>query len=211
MGSTAHHIRHEIPPLQPTEEPRGDGLPVNDAETRLRHLLHAAGFGDGVRGEQIRLNRVLGTTTPDVIYRSEDHDPDEGVCIYLDGLSGQLHGNPETAERDREIRTWLRNGDYDVIEVAANELHDHGAMTRHFRKLARYLGMRETQRRLRDDPSWFHERADSDGGPSQPVAPGKPRSRRPLRDLRPADPAPRSSRRIREPRHLCRGVRVRVG
>ena len=151
-------IRHGIPPLQPTEEPRGNGLPVNDAETRLRHLLRAAGFGEGVRGEQIRLNRVLGTTTPDVIYRSEDHDPDEGVCIYLDGLSGQLHGNPEAAERDREIRDWLRNGDYEVIEIAANELHDQDAMTRHFRKLAQYLGMRETRRQLRDDPSWFHER-----------------------------------------------------
>ena len=154
-------FRHGIPPLQPTEEPRGNGLPVNDAETRLRHLLRAAGFGEGVRGEQIHLNRVLGTTTPDVIYRSEDHDPDEGVCIYLDGLSGQLHGNPETAERDREIRDWLRNGDYEVIEIAANELHDQGAMTRHFRKLAQYLGMRETRRQLRDDPSWFHEGDES--------------------------------------------------
>ena len=152
---------HEIPPLQPTEEPRGNGLPVNDAETRLRHLLRAAGFGEGVRGEQIRLNRVLGTTTPDVVYRSEDDDPDEGVCIYLDGLSDQLHGNPETAERDREIRNWLRNGGYDVIEITTNELHDQGAMTRHFRKLAQYLGMRETRRRLRDDPSWFHEQEES--------------------------------------------------
>ena len=152
---------HEIPPLQPAEEPSGNGLPVNDAETRLRHLLRAAGFGEGVRGEQIRLGRALGTTTPDVIYRSEDHDPDEGVCIYLDGLSGQLHGNPETAERDREIRDWLRNGDYDVIEITANELHDERAMTRHFRKLAQYLGMRDIRRRLRDDLSWFHEREES--------------------------------------------------
>ena len=150
-------FRHEIPPLQPTEEPRDNGLPVNDAETRLRHLLRGAGFGEGVRGEQLRLNRALGTTTPDVIYRSEDHDPDEGVCIYLDGLSAHLHGNPETAERDREIRDWLRNGGYDVIEIAANELHDGAAMTRHFRKLAQYLGMRDTRRRLRDDPSWFHD------------------------------------------------------
>jgi hypothetical protein len=46
------------------------------------------------------------------------HDEDEGICIYLDGLSGHLHGNPETAERDREIRSWLRNNGYEVIEVA---------------------------------------------------------------------------------------------
>ena len=160
---------HEIPPLQPAEGPHGNGLPVNDAETRLRHLLRAAGFAEGVRGEQVRLSRALGTTTPDVIYRSEDHDPDEGVCIYLDGLSGRLHGNPDTAERDREIRDWLRNGDYDVIEIAANELHDQGAMTRHFRKLAQYLGMRGTRRRLRDDPSWFHERDESAADQPSPL------------------------------------------
>ena len=103
------------------------------------------------------------------MYRSEDHDPDEGVCIYLDGLSGQLHGNPETAERDREIRDWLHNGDYDVIEITANDLHDQGAMTRHFRKLAQYLGMRDTRRRLRDDPSWFHEREESAADQPSPL------------------------------------------
>ena len=135
-------------------------MPANDAEVKLRHLLLAAGFGEGVRGEQIRLDRSLGTTTPDVIYRTEDHDSDEGVCIYLDGLSAHLHGNPETAERDREIRTWLRNRGYEVIEIAVNELDDEEAMVRHFRRLASYLGMRDARNRVRDDRSWFRERAD---------------------------------------------------
>ena len=120
-------------------------MPVNDAETKLRHLLLAAGFGEGIRGEQIRLSSALGSTTPDVIYRAEDHEPDEGVCVYLDGLSAHLHGNPETAEQDREIRTWLRNSGYDVIEIAATDLDDQDAMTRHFRRLAQYLGMRGTR------------------------------------------------------------------
>ena len=110
-------FEHELPRQQPDAPPAGDdAVPVNDAETKLRHLLLAAGFGEGVRDEQIRLDHTLGTTTPDVIYRTEDHDPDEGVCIYLDGLSAHLHGNPETAERDREIRTWLRNHGFEVIE-----------------------------------------------------------------------------------------------
>ena len=109
-----------------------------------------------VRGEQIRLSAALGSTTPDVIYRDEDHEPDEGVCVYLDGLSAHLHGNPETAKRDREIRDWLRNTGYDVIEIAATDLDDQDAMTRHFRRLAQYLGMRDTRNRLRIDPSWFH-------------------------------------------------------
>ena len=147
-------VDHDIPPLQPAATPSENAVPVNDAEVKLRHLLLAAGFGEGVRGEQIRLDRSLGTgrareasgtTTPDVIYRTEDHDSDEGVCIYLDGLSAHLHGNPETAVRDREIRTWLRNRGYEVIEMAANELDDEEAMVRHFRRLASYLGMRDVQ------------------------------------------------------------------
>ena len=83
-------------------------MPVNDAETKLRHLLLAAGFGEGIRGEQ-----------------------------------------------DREIRDWLRNSGYDVIEIAATDMDDQDAMTRHFRRLAQYLGMRDTRSRLRSDPSWF--------------------------------------------------------
>ena len=168
-------IDHDIPPLQPARSPSENAVPVNDAEVKLRHLLLAAGFGEGVRGEQIRLDRSLGTkrareasgtTTPDVIYRTEDHDSDEGVCIYLDGLSAHLHGNPDTAERDREIRTWLRNRGYEVIEIAVNELDDEEAMVRNFRRLASYLGMRDVRNRVRDERSWFHERA---GTSAQPV------------------------------------------
>ncbi len=153
---------HDIPPAQPAETPGEDAMPVNDAETKLRHLLLAAGFGEGIRGEQIRLSAALGSTTPDVIYRDEDHEPDEGVCVYLDGLSVHLHGNPETAEQDREIRDWLRNSGYDVIEIAATDLDDQDAMTRHFRRLAQYLGMRDTRSRLRSDPSWFHRAGQSE-------------------------------------------------
>ena len=97
-----------------------------------------------------------------MVYRDEDHETDEGVCVYLDGLSAHLHGNPETAEQDREIRTWLRNSGYDVIEIAASDLDDQAAMTGHFRRLARYLGMSDTRNRLRDDPSWFHRAGQSE-------------------------------------------------
>ena len=178
-------LDHDIPPLQPAATSSENAVPVNDAEVKLRHLLLAAGFGEGVRAEQIRLDRSLGTsrgsgvsgterareasgtTTPDVIYRTEDHDSDEGVCIYLDGLSAHLHGNPETAERDREIRTRLRNRGYEVIEIAANELDDEDAMVRHFRRLASYLGMRDVRTRVRDDRSWFRERSGTDAQPTR--------------------------------------------
>ena len=121
-------------------------------------MLLAAGFGEGIRGEQIRLDRVLGTTTPDVIYRGPGGEPDETVCIYLDGLSRHLHGNPATAERDREIRSWLRNNGYEVIEIAANQLTDVDAMVRHLRRLAGYLGRQDLRGKVKDDRSWFRAR-----------------------------------------------------
>ena len=148
-------FEHAIPPKQPASSPKGEAVPVNRAETRLRHLLLQAEFGEGVWGEQIRLGGSLGTTTPDVIYRDPDDDFLKGVCIYLDGMSGHLHGNPETAARDREIRAWLRGSDYEVIEIPANELDDGGAMTRHFRRLANYLGQSDRGKRLARDRSWF--------------------------------------------------------
>ena len=123
-----------------------------------------------MRGEQIRLGGTLGTTTPDVIYRAEDHDPDEGVCIYLDGLSAELHGDPQRAEHDREIRTWLRNRGYEVVEIAANELDDEDAMARHFRRLAGYLSMPDVRSRMREDRSWFRQTAAR-------AWPGRPRLR----------------------------------
>lgn len=84
-------LSHEIPSKQPSQEPGPGTHPVNEAERRLRYLLKAAGFEEGIRGEQIRLDPAIGTTTPDVIYRAAHHGSDEGVCIYLDGLSGHLH------------------------------------------------------------------------------------------------------------------------
>ena len=159
---------HEIPPRQPDRRlAADDAMPVNDAESKLRHLLRSVGFGEGVRGEQIRLDPNMRTTTPDVIYRGPSHDPDEGVCIYLDGLSAHLHGNPDTADRDAQIRGWLRNNGYDVIEIAVHDLDDGDAMARHFRRLARYLGMTAKASALRDDLSWFAD-AESSAGEGRP-------------------------------------------
>jgi hypothetical protein len=148
-------LAHEIPAKQPSQEPGPGTHPVNEAERRLRHLLKAAGFEEGVRGEQIRLDPPLGTTTPDVIYRASHHGSDEGVCVYLDGLSGHLHGNATTADRDRSIRTWLRNNGWDVIEIAVSDLYDQGAMQRHFRRLAGYLRADDVRARVQADTSWF--------------------------------------------------------
>ncbi len=146
---------HDIPSRQPTPQSESDDYPVNDAERRLQHLLAAAGFAEGLRGEQIRLDPAIGTTTPDVVYRAPHHESDEGVCIYLDGLSTHIHGNQATAEQDRRIRDWLRGNGYEVIEIAVSDLSDADAMSRHFRKLAGYLGEADIRDRMREDKRWF--------------------------------------------------------
>ncbi|MBW2122811.1 MAG: DUF1998 domain-containing protein, partial [Deltaproteobacteria bacterium] len=154
---------HEIPPKQPSKEPGEGTYPVNEAERKLRHLLLSAGFEEGIRGKQIRLDRAMGTTTPDVIYRADYHDEDEGICIYLDGLSGHLHGNPQTAEQDKRIRTWLRNNGHEIIEIAVSDLDDEGAMTRHFRRLAAYLRKDHLRESIAKDTSWFRRAKEREG------------------------------------------------
>jgi ATP-dependent helicase YprA (DUF1998 family)/SOS-response transcriptional repressor LexA len=166
---------HPIPPKQPSQELSDGAQPVNEAERRLRHLLRAAGFNEGERGRQIRLDPAIGTTTPDVVFRASHHDEDEGICVYLDGLSGHLHGNAATPDRDRTIRTWLRNNGWEVIEITASDLFDEDAMVRHLRKLAGYLGSSDLRDRVRQNTSWFGGAARSDS----PVAPWSPRVVRP--------------------------------
>jgi len=151
---------HPIPPKQPSREPDDGSYPVNAAEQRLRALLLAAGFEEGVRGEQIRLDAAIGTTTPDVIYRASYHDADEGIAIYLDGMSRHIHGNPATASKDRLIRDWLRGHGWEVIEIPANQLDDKDAMARHFRRLAGYLGATDLRAKVKDDDGWFARAAD---------------------------------------------------
>ena len=162
LGDTLK-AEHDIPPLQATSQSQSlDDQPTNDGETKLKHLLKAAGFMDGEFQQQIRfkepivLNHQIGSTTPDVYYAGdEDDEDDNGICIYLDGMSSPLHGNPETAERDREIRSWLKSNGYHVIEITYIELDDRNAMVRHFKKLAKYLSGKELAKRIAKDKNWF--------------------------------------------------------
>jgi ATP-dependent helicase YprA (DUF1998 family)/SOS-response transcriptional repressor LexA len=173
-------VSHAIPAMQSSREAGPTVHPPVDSERRLRHLLLAAGFAEGIRGQQIVLDRAIGTTTPDAIYRGPAHDENEGVCIYLDGLSGHLHGRPETAEQDRTIRTWLRNHGCEVIEIAVSDLYDQDAMVRHFRKLAGYLGATDLKQAVKADTSWFEaagERGQAGRRPALRVVRPKPEER----------------------------------
>lgn len=154
---------HPIPATQSTVPIASQGLPANVAEQRLRALLAAAGFPEGAWGVQLRLGPGMGTTTPDVVYRAQHHGPDEGIAIYLDGLSRGIHGDPARAAQDREIRDWLRNDGWDVIEIAASDLFDRDKMSQHFRRLARYLGDFDRAESVRADGKWFEEAEPTEG------------------------------------------------
>jgi rubrerythrin len=133
----------------------GEKSPVNAAERRLRRMLLAAGFPEATSWqEQVHLGSGLGTTTPDAIYRPDDDDL-RPVAIYLDGLSSHLHGNPQTAERDRIIRAQLREMGWEVMSITAHELHDHGAMAKHFKALARYLDRGDLRSGVSERRDWF--------------------------------------------------------
>jgi hypothetical protein len=157
-------VSHVIPATQAavvTSKPSG-GEPVNQAENRLKQLLAAAGFTGGEFQQQIRfkhkvdLGHQIGSTTPDVFFEVDSEDPDDrGVCIYLDGMSEHIHGNAETANKDREIRDWLRSNGYQVICITVVELADINAMRSAFRRLAKYLSGRDLAERIAGDLSWY--------------------------------------------------------
>jgi len=117
-------------------------------------MLSRAGFPEPQWHKQLQLGRPLGGTQPDCFFPGDD-EADKGVCVYLDGLSAHIHGNPATQVRDRQIREHLRAEHYEVIEIAANQLTDRGAMSQHFFRLARVLMSKEEARRIRDSAGWF--------------------------------------------------------
>ena len=92
---------------------------------------------------------------PDFFFESRNLDIYAGLCIYLDGMAGHLHGRSETQKKDREIREELRNQGYEVIEIPFGQLTDPDAMRQHFFKVGRFLLGRNEAQRLKNDSSWF--------------------------------------------------------
>jgi hypothetical protein len=110
---------HQIPPKQSVSNAESTGTrPVNNAEDILKAMLLRAGFPEPVAQKTIDLSRPYGSTTPDFFFEPPN-DMSEGICIYLDGMSRHLHGDPDRAERDRQIRTALENRGYDVLTIPA--------------------------------------------------------------------------------------------
>ncbi len=145
---------HEIPARQSLDSAQGNGESVNPGEDVLRAMLLRAGFPEPITQQQIDIGPPYGQTTPDYFY-NDPFERSEGICIYLDGLSTHIHGNPVAKNRDQAIRTILENEGYDVLAISATELTDRGAMSRHFYRLARKLLDRERAIGVRDETNWF--------------------------------------------------------
>lgn len=145
-------FRHDISPAMPGTS--GGEPPVNDAELTLRELLRRAGFSEPGGQRTISLPKPLGATRPDFFY-DDGEGRSEGICIYLDGMSRHLHGDPRRAQKDQQIREELESLGYEVIVIRYGDLTDRAAMARHFQKLARKLMGREAAAALREDTSWF--------------------------------------------------------
>ena len=142
---------HEVTSVLPADD--GAKKPGNSPEQQLVALLNAAGLSQFETERPIPLSGNV-VTRPDV-YFHEPNDIYEGVCIYLDGMSEHLHGNAQTAARDRQIRDELRNTDFEVVEIQYQELFDKTVMRVHMRRIARAVINRKKAKELEADDSWF--------------------------------------------------------
>ena len=154
--------KHPIPEKLPkTSTTAGQGQ--THIENRFKQLLDAAGLPAPFAQRRIDLGPAL-FTTPDFFYEGDDED-DPGICIYLDGMAGHLHGNPETAERDGFLREMLRRRGYEVVEVKSYELDDKSAVVAAITRIAKYLVGKEKQKALREDTRWFERASERPPAP----------------------------------------------
>lgn len=144
---------HELAPVLPDETLTQQ--PGNPPEQQLVALLKAAGMPEFETERPIQLSGGI-TTRPDV-YFDEPNDQYEGVCVYLDGMSEHLHGNAQTAAKDRQIRQELLNTDYEVVEIQFQELYDKTVMREHMRRIARAVVGRVRANELAKSDGWFEQ------------------------------------------------------
>lgn len=163
---------HVIPEKLPkTQSTTGQGQ--SWIENRFKQFLAAAELPAPLCQQPIDLRAGYGATIPDFFYAGED-DQEPGICIYLDGMAGHIHGNPEQSEKDRAIRAKLASLGYEVVVVRSFELDDKNAVVRAIARIAKYAVGREKQRAVKGDTSWF-ERGDA-GIARSPTGEEAPRS-----------------------------------
>ncbi len=126
-------VEHSIAPVL-KESGSTEGTPSNNPEARLVEILKSYHFPPGKC--RYRIKTSLGVQTePDWVY--EDAQPSgPKVAVYLDGMSRDLHGNPETAKRDDAIRKCVELDGYRVVVIQSRDLDDEQAMLLHMHNIA---------------------------------------------------------------------------
>ena len=102
----------------------------------------------------------VGKTIPDFFYAGEE---EPGICIFLDGMSEHIHGNPHQADKDRMLREALRARGYDVVEIRSFDLDDREEMTKALARIAKYLMLKERMQAIKRDTSWFDRAVGAPG------------------------------------------------
>jgi hypothetical protein len=147
----AVRFSHLIPAVLPDDTQTQK--PGNPPEQQLVAMLKAAGLVNFETERPIMLSGGI-TTRPDVYFHAPN-DQFEGVCVYLDGMSEHLHGNAQTAAKDRQIRDELLNTDYEVVAIQYQELYDKTVMRTHMRRIAKAVAGRAAARDIESSDTWF--------------------------------------------------------
>lgn len=142
---------HEIPAVLPDDTQTQK--PGNPPEQQLVAMLKAAGLMSFETEKPIPLSGGI-TTRPDVYFHAPN-DQYEGVCVYLDGMSEHLHGNAQTAAKDRQIRDELLNTDYEVVAIQYQELYDKTVMRTHMRRIAKAVAGKTKAKEVEASDEWF--------------------------------------------------------
>jgi hypothetical protein len=151
VGGGSRRFSHLIPAVLPDETLLQK--PGNPPEQQLVAMLKAAGLVNFETEKPIALSGGI-TTRPDIYFHAPN-DQYEGVCVYLDGMSEHLHGNAQTAAKDRQIRDELLNTYYEVVAIQYQELYDKTVMRTHMRRIARAVVGRAKANEVDATDDWF--------------------------------------------------------
>jgi ATP-dependent helicase YprA (DUF1998 family) len=128
---------HKIP--ENVTDNGGKGKDTLPSEEILANLLKENGFPEPDKQIEIPIEvdgyPKIKRTTPDFAYKEKK------IAIYLDGMSGHIHGNDKTKIKDSLIRDKLDELGWTVLSIQCNELSDPVMMGIHYRKLSRALGV----------------------------------------------------------------------
>ena len=145
-------LQYDIPAHLPVVLTSGE-QPQTVLEARFLQLLTQAGLPDPTCQEPISLGS-FGQTIPDFFYESDDED-EPGICIYLDGMSTHIHGNPHQQAKDIMLREALRNQDYNVIAIPSDQLYEKESMVKVLSKITKYLLGKGASKALKQDTAWY--------------------------------------------------------